>query len=66
LPETVEKVKTLRDLYPDMPIEVDGGINDQTAKIVADAGATRVVSTSYVMNDPRSIRSHVKRLAGIN
>jgi ribulose-phosphate 3-epimerase len=64
LPETVEKVKTLRDFYPDMPIEVDGGINDQTAKIVADAGATRVVSTSYVMNDPRSIRSHVKRLAG--
>jgi ribulose-phosphate 3-epimerase len=66
LPETVEKVKTLRDLYPDMPIEVDGGINDQTAKIVADAGATRVVSTSYVMNDPRLIPSHVKRLSGTN
>jgi ribulose-phosphate 3-epimerase len=66
LPETVEKVKTLRELYPDIPIEVDGGINDQTAKIVFDAGATRVVSTSYVTNDPRSIPSHVKRLEGTN
>jgi ribulose-phosphate 3-epimerase len=66
LPETVEKIKTLRDLYPDMPIEVDGGINDQTAKIVADAGATRVVITSYAFNDPRLMQSHIKRLEATN
>lgn len=66
LPETVEKVKTLRELYPDMPIEVDGGINDQTAKIVADAGATRVVITSYAFTEPRNMKSHVKQLEGIH
>lgn len=66
LPETVEKIKTVRDLYPEMPIEVDGGINDQTAKVVADAGATRVVSTTYIMKNPEKIHTSVKRLEGVH
>ncbi len=48
LPEAVEKVKLLRQNYPDLVIEVIGGISDTNIKAVKDAGATRVVSTSYI------------------
>jgi ribulose-phosphate 3-epimerase len=55
LPETVEKIKILREHYPDLPIEVDGGVNTQTIKIVVDAGATRAVSTSYLFANTKHI-----------
>ena len=48
LSETLEKIKTIHQNFPDLPIEVDGGINDNTAKLVIEAGATRLVSTSYI------------------
>lgn len=55
LPETVDKIKEIHDAMPDMTIEVDGGINPQTAKLVKDAGATRIVSTSYVFSHPKGV-----------
>jgi ribulose-phosphate 3-epimerase len=57
LPETLEKVRTIRENYPDLPIEVDGGINDRTAKVVSEIGVTRAVATSYIfMDEPRAVR----------
>jgi len=47
-PETVEKIKALLHSYPQTVIEVDGGINNITGKLVVDAGAKRLVSTSYI------------------
>lgn len=46
--ENLEKVKTIHGNLPDLPIEVDGGINAQTAHWVKEAGATRLVSTSFL------------------
>ncbi len=62
LVETVEKIKTIHQNFPDLPIEVDGGINDQTAKIVKDAGATRLVSTSFLFKDPANIADAIEKL----
>jgi ribulose-phosphate 3-epimerase len=49
---TVDKVRRLRAMLDarglDVDIEVDGGINAQTAKQVVDAGATVLVAGSYV------------------
>lgn len=46
------KIETLRDLREEngyhYVISVDGGINDETAKLVKEAGADMVVSGSYV------------------
>jgi ribulose-phosphate 3-epimerase len=47
LPETLEKIKALRKFYSG-PIEVDGGINDATAKLAAAAGADILVAGTYV------------------
>jgi ribulose-phosphate 3-epimerase len=62
--ETVEKIKTIHQSYPDLPIEVDGGINDQTAKIAVEAGATRLVSTSYLFKNPELMAQSIARLKG--
>lgn len=51
LPEAVEKIKLVRQNFPDLPIEVLGGITDETVKPVRDAGATRVVSTHYIFRN---------------
>jgi ribulose-phosphate 3-epimerase len=55
LSENLEKIKTIHQNFPDLPIEVDGGINDKTARLVIEAGATRLVSTSYLYKNPQSI-----------
>ena len=62
MPETLDKIKRIRENFPDLPIEVDGGINDKTAKLVKDAGATRLVSTSYLFKDPANIAEAIARL----
>lgn len=46
----LEKVKVIRGKEPDLAIEVDGGINDETIEIAAAAGATRFVATSFLFN----------------
>lgn len=62
LPETVDKIKVIHQNFPDLPIEVDGGINQKSAKIVIDAGATRLVSTSYLFKDPGGIAQAIEAL----
>lgn len=47
--QLLEKVKQLRE-KTQLPIEVDGGINDQTVQIAAAAGANRFVATSFIYN----------------
>ena len=47
IPEMVEKVRRLREMT-DVPIEVDGGINDETAPRMVEAGAQVLVAGSAV------------------
>lgn len=63
-PIAAEKVRALRAVLPNATIEVDGGINLETAKLVKDAGADIIVSASYIMNsdDPRLTYELLKKL----
>lgn len=51
------KVKALRDRYPDMNIEVDGGLGPATIEQAAEAGANVIVAGSAVFGakDPRDV-----------
>jgi ribulose-phosphate 3-epimerase len=50
---STEKIRRLRELLPDgMPIEVDGGIDEQTAGPAAEAGATLFVAGSSIFGKP--------------
>lgn len=60
--DTIEKIKRIHENFPDLPIEVDGGINEKTAKIATEAGATRLVSTSYIFKHPDGIAAAVESL----
>jgi ribulose-phosphate 3-epimerase len=51
LPVTIEKIAWLRREYPHAIIEVDGGMNPQTAQTVKRAGADLIVSSSYLFGD---------------
>ena len=61
LPEMLEKVKQLRELKPGLNIEVDGGINADNIKMVADAGANMFVSGSYVVK-AENVKEAVEKL----
>jgi ribulose-phosphate 3-epimerase len=64
---SIAKVARLRELLgPDMPIEVDGGIDPETAGPVAEAGATLLVAGSSVFgsDDPAAAYRSVAEAAG--
>ena len=46
--QVLEKISDLRDLYPNIPISVDGGVSFDNAADLISAGATRLISGSAV------------------
>lgn len=48
--DTVKRIANLREISPDIIIEVDGGINPETAKKCVEAGADMLVAGSYIFN----------------
>ncbi len=68
IPEMLPKIAQLkhelaqRGLSPD--IEVDGGINEETAPQVVKAGANLLVAGSSVYNSKESVEEAVKKLRG--
>ena len=66
--DMVPKISSLRKIIDDNKhkclIEIDGGINDKTAKICIDAGADVLVSGSYIFaaQDPQQILKGLKSI----
>lgn len=50
MPECLEKVKALRELRPELDIEVDGGVNLDNVEMVKAAGANMIVSGTAIIN----------------
>ena len=55
--DMMPKVAALRERYPDLPIEVDGGLSENTIDQAADAGANVIVAGSAVFGakDPAEV-----------
>lgn len=47
-PQSLEKIAQLRKKNAFLPIEVDGGVNDENISALKDAGVTRFVSTGFL------------------
>ena len=66
---TLKKLKELKKLIKDSDskalIEVDGGVNAETGKLLTDAGADILVAGSYIFNssDPREKIKTLKNLS---
>lgn len=50
--DTVEKIKKIRELDLEIPIAVDGAMDDVNAQKIVSAGATRINSNSFIFNAP--------------
>jgi len=57
MPEMMPKVEALRKRYPELNIEVDGGLSEKTIDVAADAGANVIVAGSAVFGakDPSEV-----------
>jgi ribulose-phosphate 3-epimerase len=67
IPSSTAKVARLRELLgPELPIEVDGGIGADTARIARDAGATLFVAGSSIFgaDDPAAAYTEIAGAAG--
>ena len=62
MPSELPKVKALRERYPDLDIEVDGGLGVGTIDQAAEAGANVIVAGSAVFGakDPRDVISKLR------
>ncbi len=66
--DMVDKIKDLRKIIDDKKynclIEIDGGINDETAKICVDFGADVLVSGSYIFSaqNPQQVLKGLKNI----
>ncbi len=49
---TLDKIREIRDVYPEIDIEVDGGIDPTTIGSVIEAGANVFVVGSYLLKEP--------------
>jgi len=60
----LENVRVLRSKYPELQISIDGSVNFDTARSLVDAGATRLVSGSAILeaDDFVSAVAHFKNL----
>ena len=48
IPDVLASIKRFRERHPDMDIQIDGGVNANTAKEIMEAGANILNSGSYV------------------
>jgi ribulose-phosphate 3-epimerase len=53
----MDKVKELRKLRPELDIQVDGGVNDETAAIAAKAGANVLVVSSFIFKSEDKVKA---------
>ena len=66
LPQTLSKIRTVAEMIKNMhlqtEIEVDGGIDAQSAPLVVDAGANVLVAGSAIFGDKNGILGGVKKI----
>jgi ribulose-phosphate 3-epimerase len=66
MPDAVDRVQRTRAAFPDIPVQVDGGVDNDNVRSMYDAGATLIVAGSAVFGRedlPRSYRRLVQALA---
>ena len=56
--QTVEKVRSLSQRYPGVTIEVDGGMNPDTAAQVIEAGAKIIAAGSYIFESDNPVAAY--------
>ncbi|HLH67501.1 MAG TPA: ribulose-phosphate 3-epimerase [Candidatus Dormibacteraeota bacterium] len=62
IPTSIEKLRRVRHLAPELAIEVDGGIDARTAPLVVEAGASLLVAGTAIYQHPEGVEGGVRAL----
>jgi len=62
--QVYKKIRNLREQFPRLPIEVDGGVDEKTAARFAKAGATRL-SVGSAISSSQDPRDTLRKLRGL-
>ena len=62
IPHSPDKVRRVRELAPDLEIEVDGGIDAETAPLVVPAGATVLVAGNAVFGFKPGVAAGIRAI----
>lgn len=65
IPDSTEKIRRARELFPNVQIEVDGGINSETARLALDAGVDALVAGSFIMGATNR-KTAIRQIRGNN
>lgn len=57
-PRVLVKIKEAKEKYPDLAVQVDGGVSLATAEELADAGADRLVAGSVLFNSDNIVDTY--------
>tara|TARA_Y100000031_G_scaffold117884_1_gene130946 strand:- start:101 stop:754 length:654 start_codon:yes stop_codon:yes gene_type:complete len=57
IPEVLPKIKELREKYPELDIEIDGGINLETAPLAKEAGVNVFCASSYIFKAEDKVKA---------
>jgi ribulose-phosphate 3-epimerase len=60
IPSAPEKVRRVRQLAPQLEIEVDGGVDAETSRLLVAAGASVLVAGSSVFRHPQGIAAGIR------
>ena len=62
VPHSPEKIRRVRELAPDHDVEVDGGIDRETARLAVEAGANLLVAGSSVYGHKSGVAAGIAAL----
>lgn len=64
VPATIQRVRQLRERYPDLPIVTDGGVGKENVRALLEAGVTDVVVGSGIFgcDDPAACYTELREL----
>jgi len=57
--KVIEQIKNLKEKYPDLIISVDGSVNENTAPLLVEAGATRLIIGS-ALNESYDVEETIR------
>lgn len=60
----IDRIKTLRSKFKELIISVDGGVNRETAPRLVESGANRLVSGSFIFDNPNT-KEHIDFLKNL-
>jgi len=55
--KVIAKIKEVKKKYPNLPIQIDGGVNQETAPLLLDAGADRLIIGSAIFESENVVEA---------